>query len=500
MSPGSRIFADHSPRFALAAGLVFFLIVLTLALRIFSPSDIVSRDQSRTVSYTIDIVRNSNLLLASDADGFPATKPPLINYLSALLVAPFGANEWTFMFPSLLAFFATLALVYLMARDVFAEMPERPGWLGLTAAEWATLLAVGFYGLSAMALRLAFVARPDMILVFFLTLSFYAANRALAAKPPAGAGWVFVFWLAAILAALAKGPIALIPVIYAMLAAKLFHGGWDAVHRLRPYVGAPIAILVALAWPVAVYLLAPEHFRNILLNQELGGQFEGAWYSGVISAWQVPLWVISRFMPWSLLLLVGAWFFPWRQWRTHPLAPTFLYILLLAIPFILVASRRGDRFAPFFPLVAVVCAWAAVYAWRGQALLRTSVAAIPAVIVGLTVYFYFLSDQAKDLSGQRMLDFVREVKAKAADGRPLLFCKTQNRGLALQAFLGVNQRGRYAHEAPEGGAWVISEGPGDQPDALIESEPIPLIEGRRLYVAPAEAGNAICKGSRDRVE
>jgi len=132
-------------------------------------------------------------------------------------------------------------------------------------------------------------------------------------------------------------------------------------------------------------------------------------------------------------------------------------------------------------------------------LLRASVAAIPAVIVGLTVYFHFLSDQAKDLSGQRMLDFVREVKAKA-DGRPLLFCKTDNRGLAVQAVLGVNQRGRYPHEAPESGAWVISEGPGDQPDALIESQPIPMIEGQRLYVALAEGGNRICSGGSDRAQ
>jgi 4-amino-4-deoxy-L-arabinose transferase-like glycosyltransferase len=489
----------HSPRFKLFAGLLLGLIVVTLALRILSPSDIVSRDQSRTVSYTIDIVRNGNLLLASDADGFLATKPPLVNYFSALLVAPFGPNEWTFMAPSLIAFFATLALAYLLARDVFARLPPHPGWLGLSAAEWATLLAVGFYGLSAMALRLAFVARPDMILVFFLTLSFYAANRALAQEPPRGAGWAFVFWFAASLAALAKGPVALIPVIYAFLAAKLFYGDWRVALRLRPFLGAPVSLAIALAWPVAVYALAPEHFRNILVNQELGGQFEGAWYAGIVSAWQVPLWVISRFLPWSLLLLVAAWCFPWRQWRAHPLAPILLYILLLAIPFILVASRRGDRFAPFFPPVAVVCAWAAVYAWRGQVLLRTSVAAIPAVIVGLTVYFHFLSDQAKDLSGQRMLDFVRDVKAKT-DARPLLFCKTENRGLAVQAFLGVNQRGRYPHEAPASGAWVVAEGPGDQPDAVIESQPIPLIEGQRLYVAPAEGGSAICQGSRDRVE
>jgi 4-amino-4-deoxy-L-arabinose transferase-like glycosyltransferase len=331
-------------------------------------------------------------------------------------------------------------LVYLLARDVFARMPEQPGSLGLSAAEWATLLAVAFYGLSAMALRLAFVARPDMILVFFLTLSFYAANRALAEVPPRGAGWAFTFWAAACLAALAKGPVALIPVTYAFLAAKLFHGDWRVALRLRPFIGRAALAPRRAGLAVAVYMLAPEHFRNILVNQELGGQFEGHWYSGIVSAWQVPLWVISRFMPWSLLLLVAAWFFPWRQWRAQPLAPILLYILLLAIPFILVASRRGDRFAPFFPPVAVVCAWAAVYCWRGQVLLRTSVAAIPAVIVGLTVYFHFLSDQAKDLSGQRMLDFVGTVKAKA-DGRPLLFCKPKTAGSRCRPFLASTSAG-----------------------------------------------------------
>ena len=122
MSFDSRTSPAHSPRFRLFAGVLLGLIVLTLGLRILSPSDIVSRDQSRTVSYTIDIVRNGNLLLASDADGFLATKPPLVNYFSALLVAPFGPNEWTFMAPSLLAFFATLLLVYLLARDLLAYL------------------------------------------------------------------------------------------------------------------------------------------------------------------------------------------------------------------------------------------------------------------------------------------------------------------------------------------------------------------------------------------
>jgi hypothetical protein len=167
-----------------------------------------------------------------------------------------------------------------------------------------------------------------------------------------------------------------------------------------------------------------------------------------------------------------------------------LYILLLSIPFILVASRRGDRFAPFFPPVAVICAWAAVYGWRPELLLRASVAAVPAVILGLAIYFLVLSEQAKDRSGQHMLDFVRAVKAKA-DDRPLLFCKTANRGLAMQAFLGANQRGLYPREAPASGAWVISEAGRDEPGAAVKSQPVRQ-RGQRLYATPAAGGSPIC--------
>src|SRR4029079_4826715 len=103
MSSEPRTSFSPSPRFRLFAGILFVLILLTLAIRIISPSDIVSRDQSRTVSYTIDLVPNGSVILRRAADGSLAPKPPLVNYLSALFVAPFGANEWTFMAPSLIA-------------------------------------------------------------------------------------------------------------------------------------------------------------------------------------------------------------------------------------------------------------------------------------------------------------------------------------------------------------------------------------------------------------
>src|SRR6185312_1093470 len=169
-----------SPRFLAVAAGILVLIVVALAFRIVSPSDIVSRDQSRTVSYTVDMAVNGDFVLAVDANGFPATKPPLYNYLSLPLVKAFGPGVWTFTFPSLIAYFATLALVYVIARFTFAGMGSEPSLWGLSKFEWATLLAVIFYAISPMALRLALVARPDMVLIFFLTLAFYAATRALA--------------------------------------------------------------------------------------------------------------------------------------------------------------------------------------------------------------------------------------------------------------------------------------------------------------------------------
>ncbi len=479
-------------RFFVIAAAICLLVVVSLALRIASPSDIVSRDQSRTVSYTIDIVANHNFILAADADGFPATKPPLVNYLSAVFVMLFGPGEWAFMLPSLLAFFGILWLIYLIARDTFAQLPAEPSLGGLTTTEWAVLLAVAFRGLSPMSLRLAFVARPDMILVFFLTLGFYAANRALAQPRPAGASWAFLFWASASLAALAKGPIALIPVAYGFLAAKIFHDDWRLASRLRPAIGAPLALVVALAWPVAVYVLDQNHFRLVLLGEELGGQFKDAWYAGFLSVWEVPFFLLSRFMPWSLLLIVAAIYFPWRRWRQHPLGPSLLYVALLTIPFVLVASRRGDRFAPFYPLLTAVCAWAAVYAMRGQTLLRASLAMLPLSAVGLAVYFFFLSDQAKDLSGQRLLDFVHEAKA-AIRGQPVLVCKTENRGLALQAFLGVNQRGSYPTQAPPSGAWVVAYKPAETSRVVARSEVLPLVSGQRLFLFRVEGGSLICR-------
>ncbi len=481
-----------SPRFLAVAAGILVLIVVALAFRIVSPSDIVSRDQSRTVSYTVDMAVNGDFVLAVDANGFPATKPPLYNYLSLPLVKAFGPGVWTFTFPSLIAYFATLALVYVIARFTFAGMGSETSLWGLSKFDWATLLAVIFYAISPMALRLALVARPDMVLIFFLTLAFYAATRALALPRQESGRWAALFWVATALSAWDKGPLAFIPIAYGFLAPKVIYDDWRRCDRLWPLVGLPLTLAVGLVWPIAVAVINPEHMFHILLDREIAGQFEGSWYSGILSAWKAPGIIFSRYMPWALLLIPGAIVFPWRRWRTHPLAPCLLYVVLVAIPFIFVVSRRGDRLAPVYPALAVVCAWAALYALRGQALLRTSVAMLPVAAAGFSIYFLYYSIQAKDPSGRHLLEFVRAVKPVVGT-RTLVVCPIDNRLLAFQAFLGMNQQGHNPTDAPPDGAWVVAYETPASPAPKVRSGILPIVGGKRLLLYWADGRSPICR-------
>jgi hypothetical protein len=83
------------------------------------------------------------------------------------------------------------------------------------------------------------------------------------------------------------------------------------------------------------------------------------------------------------------------------------------------------------------------------------------------------------------------VKA-ASHGRPVTICKIDNRGLALQAFLGVNQRGRYPTQAPPSGAWTVTHGQAGPPEATVRSQPIPFLKGERLNLAWADGGSPVC--------
>lgn len=476
------------PRF-LAVCMLVLLVSLAVAMRVTAPSAIHIKDQGKTTGYSVDILENGHYLLPADTGGFPATKPPLFNYFSVPFLKAFGYREWVFMLPSFMAFLATLWLLYGIARHTFEALPDRPSVAGVTARQWAVILTVAFYALSGMTLRLAYTARPDMLLVFNMTLAWYAATRALYAERPSGGWWAFLFWTAVGLSALTKGPSALLPLAYGFLAPAFLLGDYRRVNKLRPWVGLPAVALISLAWPAAVFVLNPDHFVTILLKKELGGQLGPAWYSGILSSYKVPFILVTRFLPWSLLLFVTVVRFDWRRWRSHPLAPAILYTAIMMAAFAFLDSRRPDRFACFHPPVAIICAWTAVYGMRTWKVLKASLVALPLVTLATGGYFHFGAKAARSRGGEKILFFVAKVR-EIRNGRPIIFCSFD--ASLVQALLGVNQRGRYIAKVPEGGSWVATTRPPPSAKVVVSSDPTTPPGSGSLHIYWAESGERIC--------
>ncbi|MGN6504300.1 MAG: ArnT family glycosyltransferase, partial [Tepidisphaeraceae bacterium] len=207
------------------AGIVFsgiglaMVIALIFGVRWFGPHDLYEKDQPKTMAYTADMLVNGRWSLPRDVIYQPATKPPVYNWIDAAAVKATGSwTEWVLKFPSILGSLATGAIVLLMTRRQRRDDGGN-GWVAgmLAAAIWFTFGSDIRHG---SVLRLGYLARPDMLQCAFLTAAWACATVALQresrrrARAPA-----LGFWVCVTLAALTKGPAAVMPIVYAVLFA-----------------------------------------------------------------------------------------------------------------------------------------------------------------------------------------------------------------------------------------------------------------------------------------
>jgi len=237
-------------------------LVATIASRVAGPSDLYDQEQPRTVSYTIDMLEHGRWALPRDGDGIRATKPVLYNWIAAPFVAVFGPREWALKMPSLLGGIATLLIVVwttrLMSRRALTRGPNEPGGIAESDRDVlrrvgpdAVALAAGAIWLTNYAaFKLIYLARPDTVLVAFLAGAWACATAVVLADekeatateaeddngPPCESRsstwrWSLGFWLCTGGAALAKGPLAVLVMLYALLAAPLMGGRWRDARR-----------------------------------------------------------------------------------------------------------------------------------------------------------------------------------------------------------------------------------------------------------------------------
>lgn len=459
---------------------LFISLAVLLAARILGPSALQRFDQPKTVAYTADIVANGRWLLPRDMLGHPATKPPLVNWLAAPVVLMGFWQEWAVKWPMVAGSLATLAMCVIMARRLF-EKSDVANHESHFAADAASVAGIAWLTNPAITVAI-YHCRPDPLLVAFLTAAWIFGTEIIDPANPPKFSTTFLFWLCVGFAALTKGPAALLPVLYLLLAARLIFGSWNHVARAQWWWGAPLAVVIFAAWVVPAALIYPEHFKTVLLQRELIapilglGRYYGS--AGVINEGPIailtgifanPHWFLLRFAPWSLATIGAFIVIGPRRWFHHAMAPAILWVLLTIVFFTFSANKTDDYIMPAYPAAAVLAAFFCATALPRFRFRTVRVAAAGLLLVpAFVVQTFFFSEAAKSGSGDALKKFADMVEDKI-DNEPVIFFDTGYN--TLQFFLHRHQPGDPDDASWSSARWVVMPQRAELPNdlALVSS-------------------------------
>ena len=281
-------------------------------------------------------------------------KPPLFFWLIAIFSLPVGAvSEFTARLPSVLAALGTLVLVMRLGRR----------WYGPKTAALAGLVLATTY----MFWDKARWSQIDSLLCFLIwvALSAFEAWRSGDADGRrAGA----LFWCAAGLAVLAKGPVGLLLPLGIVILVLAVERDLGALRRFAPLVGPLVFVLVTGAWAVAATLWGPSDYSVV------GALREHFVERGMHGMHHVrPFWYYAERLPLSLLpwtgLLPGALVVAWQNRRRSAGLRLALVAAVFVVVFFSISTEKRDLYVlPAFPAFALMMAVlvAQVSGWRDE--------------------------------------------------------------------------------------------------------------------------------------
>lgn len=261
------------------------------------------------------------------------TKPPLTYWTLAASMGLFGRNPWAARLPVALAFLASVALTWRLARRL------APGAEAVAALAFATML------LPALAAQLI---TTDFLLTALeaLALTAYVEGRFSVAGPRMR--WWLAMWAAFGLAFLTKGPPALLPLVAILVFEWLVPP--RTPDRGRLIASAIAFLMVAVPWYAAVSVRHPGLLQYFLGAEVVGrvasDRFgrNGEWYGWAVV--YVPTLLIGA-LPWSATLVRWMRTLPAkvRRWRSRAArladAEEVLLALWVLVPLVVFCASRS---------------------------------------------------------------------------------------------------------------------------------------------------------------
>ncbi|AWK89070.1 ArnT family glycosyltransferase [Azospirillum thermophilum] len=346
-APGGQVAAPR--RLPLYAYLILAVLSVGLFLPGFFTLPPFDRDEARFAQSSSQMLDSGNYVDIRFQDEARYKKPVGIYWLQSAATALAGGPKeiWTYRIPSLIG--ATLA--------VLASAWTASRLFGGTVGFLAGLMMASCVVLGVEAR----MAKTDAVLLATVVIGQAALAHLYLTRREGrdGRGPALVFWIAAGLGILVKGPIVFLVSGTTALVLSLWEREVRWLKRLRPLAGLGIVAAIAAPWLIAIAIKSngaffAESVGHDMMGKVAGGQ-EGkglppGYYLGTF-------WV--TFAPWSLLALLAVpW--AWAKRRVEAVRFCIAWIVPSWLVFEAVPTKLLHYTLPVFPAVAALSAAAAV--------------------------------------------------------------------------------------------------------------------------------------------
>lgn len=457
--------------------IVLSILVFALAVagRILGPSDLdQNSDQSKTISFTVDMVLNGNWILPIDMRGEISRKPPLVNWLGAPFFAMGLWEEWAFKMPSLIAALVTFLAIAWIARRLLATIAGDDA----TPLAWCAAAA---WCATPSAIKHMYFLRPDMVLIACTTIAWAAAVESLLRARDGLPRWQanVVFWLFLGLAGLAKGPFALFLFFLIPLTSLAWFGSLGPARGAGWWWGIPLSIAVFAMWFVPALIINQDYVLDVLVRQQTFdrsyGRIDGT-FNGVVLQLVGELKLLGkvfvRLAPFSLAVVAALFVWRFQGLRRSGVMPAAVLPVLVVVGLAMFGFTGGSFPAPSYPAAAVLSVaflyWWGCNRWGRKWLSLIGIVALAFVAVIAVISVRFAIDRgAVSGKGDAVKAFARE--ARRVVGTEKVIFINQGRS-AIPSLMGRHQAGDATPEQRAAAAYLVMN--------LDETDATPLVQNR----------------------
>lgn len=326
---------------------------------------LIGYDQAKQAFVSLEMQQEGRWWYQHLPTGYPATKPPLAGWLSAAFYPLLGGWwEGAWRAPSLLAF---MGILWILGKTAWG-----------IGREWGAFLALAFFSINMLTIRIATLVRTDMLLALTILLGGLMIWRQIREDQPWSLSRRMTFALIVLAGCFTKGPVIVVYLLLPLLTWRIMC--WRRREPSQAWPGwwpwlVPIGVFAL--W-LAIGCIKDHQFFRMVVLKEFGTNFAaisvadsgdvtfGTRRFGMMLTY--PLQLLHRLFPWSLAMVI--WALVDRQGRRRLMSDPgarwlVVWIGVALLLMSLVPNKRVDRIFPIVAPLALLGAYGvAAGTWR----------------------------------------------------------------------------------------------------------------------------------------